>query len=110
MEEARSHSTLSAKYDKELDILYLLFTEQAQEAVAEEIGDEVFVRFDPESRKIINIEYLNFQERIEEAFGPDLIYQEGMQSERLLPWPVEVASSVMLRESSNEYDVEESSD
>ncbi len=58
----------SVEYDDDQDILYLCFSQRSEEGVAEEINDEVFVRFDPAKKKLINIEILNFRHRIETAF------------------------------------------
>jgi len=66
MDKTKSH--FSVDYDNEQDILYLSFAKSAQEAIAEEISDEVFVRFDPSEKKLVNIEILNFRHRIEMAF------------------------------------------
>ncbi len=80
--------TLTAQYDAEQDILYLLFTEKAQKAIAEETDDEVFVRYDPETRKVISLEFLCFQERVARIFGPDFRYLGVEKPERvLLPLP-----------------------
>jgi hypothetical protein len=41
-----------------------LFGTKAQKTLAEEMDVEVFVRYDPEIRKVISIEFLNFDECI----------------------------------------------
>lgn len=83
---AKKNSTdgLKAHYDPEQDILYLTFTEQAREAVAEEVGDEVFVRYDPDTREIVDIEFLNLSARLEQAFGEDMKFIDSPREERLL--------------------------
>lgn len=75
---------MSARYDIEQDILYLTFTKRARKAVAEEVGDEVFVRYDLETREIVDIEFLNLSARLEQAFGPELKLIEAARPERLL--------------------------
>ena len=74
---------LGVYYDSDQDIFYLLFAEQAQEAIAEETADEVFVRFDPTTQQVISVEFLDFQARLEEVFGPELKYLGSEQPERL---------------------------
>jgi uncharacterized protein YuzE len=64
---AKNKNYFSVDYDNEQDILYLSFTKSAKEAIAEEISDEVFLRFDPQENKIVNIEILNFRHRIEKS-------------------------------------------
>ncbi len=75
---------LRVQYDAEQDILYLLLTEQAQEAIAEETGNEVFVRFDPVTRDVVDVEFLDFAARLEAIFGPEMKYLGSEQPERLL--------------------------
>ena len=84
MDQNRAANCLAVQYDAEQDTLYLLFTEQAKEAIAEEAGDEVFVRFDPVTRQVVDIEFLDFAARLEEAFGPELKYMGSERPERLL--------------------------
>jgi len=43
--------------------------------VAEEIGDDIFIRFDPDTKYIITIEFLNFRPRLESIFGRDLKFK-----------------------------------
>jgi uncharacterized protein YuzE len=74
-------------YDVEQDILYLTFVEKAEASIAEEIADEVFVRFNPETHKIITIEFLNMSARLTDAFGAELKFLESAMPERkLLPF------------------------
>jgi uncharacterized protein YuzE len=75
---------LAVQYDPEQDILYLLLTDQAQEAIAEEVGDEVFVRFDPITRDVVDVEFLNFRSRLEEIFGPEMKYLGSEEPERVV--------------------------
>jgi len=50
----------------------------------EEAGDEVFVRFDPITRKVVTVEFLNFQSRLEKVFGSEMRFLGTEQPERLL--------------------------
>ncbi len=84
MAKRKSADGLKAKYDAEQDILYLTFANRARKAVAEEVGDEVFVRYDPETRDIVDIEFLNLSARLEQAFGKELKFEESARRERLL--------------------------
>ncbi len=84
MEEDGDKKNLTTQYDSEQDIFYLLFTENAHKAIAEEVDDEVFVRFDPETRKVISVEFLNFHERVETVFGKEMKYFGSERPERIL--------------------------
>ncbi len=84
MAKKESHRELKAQYDADQDILYLTFTKRAQKAVAEEIGDEVFVRYDPKTHDVITIEFLNLSARLEELFGKEMKFVESERKERLL--------------------------
>lgn len=84
MDKQQNAKTLKVKYDAEQDVLYLLFTERAREAIAEEAGDEVFVRFDPDTRQIITVEFLNFWDRLVDTFGPEMKYVGSERPERLI--------------------------
>ncbi len=52
--------------------------------MAEEIGDEVFVRYDPDTRETVDIEFLNLSARLEQAFGKEIKLMESPRAERLL--------------------------
>jgi uncharacterized protein YuzE len=79
-----ANQRLAAHYDAEQDILYLLFTPQAQEAIAEEVSDGVFVRYDPDTRRVIDVEFLDFSARVDDVFGPNLTYLGSERPERVL--------------------------
>ena len=87
MDKTRPVDRLTAKYDAEQDILYMMFGEWAREAIAEEVGDEIFVRFEPDTREIVDVEFLNFSARLEEAFGPEMRYIRSGREERILLLP-----------------------
>jgi len=72
--DSSSFPPLAVEYDPDGDILYLLFAEHAQEAIAEEVQPDVFVRFEPESRRIVDIEILHLRDRLMQIFGPELEY------------------------------------
>jgi uncharacterized protein YuzE len=74
---------ITAHYDDQADILTFSFTEAPQPAVAEEAADEVWVRYDPKTRRVITVDVLNFSARVREAFGPTLIYLERADPQRL---------------------------
>jgi len=69
-----------------------MFGDRAREAIAEEVGDEIFVRFKPDTHEIVDIEFLNFSARLEEAFGPEMKYIGSGQEERVLLLPRVLAS------------------
>lgn len=104
MAEASLVSPLSAQYDEEQDILYLLLSRQAEAAVAEEVADEVFVRYEATSKLIVDVEFLHFRARFEEAFGPNLTFAGSLLPERLLPLGQETRLPVSLREPDSDYD------
>ncbi len=104
MAEASLVGPLSAQYDDGQDILYLLLSRQAEAAIAEEMADEVFVRYEVTSRQIVDVEFLNFRARLEEAFGPDLTFSGSLTPERLLPLGRDARLPVSLREPDSDYD------
>ena len=84
MDQNQTFESLAVKYDPDQDILYWAFHDQDKEAIAEEVGDEVFVRFDPDTRQIVDVECLNLSSRLVEIFGPDMKYSGLERPERLL--------------------------
>ena len=52
-------NTLRFAYDKEGDILDIAVG-RPRAAISREVSDDVFVRFDPKSRKIVGFSILNF--------------------------------------------------
>jgi uncharacterized protein YuzE len=76
-------SIITVHYDKQSDILTFAFTDTPQPAVAEEAADEVWVRFDPHTRKVVSVDVLNFSARVHEVFGPTLTYTERTDPQRL---------------------------
>lgn len=77
----------AVQYDAQADILTCAFTETPQPAVAEEAADEVWVRYDPQTRRLITVDVLNFSARVREAFGPALTYTERTDPQRLEALP-----------------------
>jgi uncharacterized protein YuzE len=84
MAKKKHANGLKAHYDAEQDILYLTFTARAHKAVAEEIGDEVFVRYVPDTHDIVDIEFLNLSARLEQTFGKEMKFVQATREERLL--------------------------
>ena len=74
---------IAVEYDPQGDILTFRFTEVPQPAVAEEATDEVWVRYDPNTRRVITVDVLNFSARVRAAFGPTLTYTERGDPQRL---------------------------
>jgi len=75
-EERNFNKNIKADYDTLGDILTYSFTQEPQPAIAEEAADDVWVRFDPESKKVITIDFLNFSSRLESIFGSSMKYSE----------------------------------
>jgi hypothetical protein len=85
--------TIEVNYDEETDILTLSLAPEPQPAVAEEAADEVWVRFDAQTRRVLTIDVHNFSKRLTEAFGPSLTYTERIDPDRLsmltgIPLPI----------------------
>jgi uncharacterized protein YuzE len=74
---------IAAHYDNQADILTFTFTAAPQPAVAEEAADEVWVRYDPKTRRVITVDVLNFSARVREVFGQTLTYTERTDPQRL---------------------------
>jgi uncharacterized protein YuzE len=74
---------ITAHYDDQADILTFTFTAAPQPAVAEEAADEVWVRYDPKTRRVITVDVLNFSARVREVFGQTLTYTERTDPQRL---------------------------
>jgi uncharacterized protein YuzE len=74
-------SVIAVHYDNQSDILTFVFTETPQTAVAEAAADEVWVRFDPDARRVCSVDVLNFSARVRAAFGLTLIYTERTDSQ-----------------------------
>jgi uncharacterized protein YuzE len=94
MAESREQlPVITVQYDSQADILSFSFTEVPQPAVAEEAADEVWVRYDPKTRRFITVDVLNFSKRVRTAFGSSLTYTERNDPQRLeslhgLPLPI----------------------
>ena len=74
---------ISVHYDQKGDILTFSFTGEPQLALAEEAADEIWVRYDTETHRIFTVDVLNFSSRVRGAFGPQLIYRERTDPDRL---------------------------
>lgn len=93
-ERTKDPSVIAVHYDDQADILTFCFTESPVPAVAEEAADDVWVRYDPDSRRVITVDVLNFSARVQAAFGPALTYTERTDPQVLeslpgLPLPAE---------------------
>lgn len=76
-------SMITVHYDEQTDILTFAFTEAPQAAVAEEAADEVWVRYDPATYRVITVDVLNVSVRVCAAFGSALTYTERTDPERV---------------------------
>jgi len=74
---------ISVQYDNTADILTFSFTTMPQWAEAEEAADEIWVRYNPETRQVITLDVLNFSTRVRATFGPALTYTERTDPQRL---------------------------
>ncbi|TMA53420.1 MAG: DUF2283 domain-containing protein [Deltaproteobacteria bacterium] len=82
-ENGERSPVIAVQYDAQADILTFAFTESPQPGVAEEAADEVWVRYDPQTRRVITVDVLNFSARVREAFGSALTYTERTDPQRL---------------------------
>ncbi len=82
-QNVKSPPVIGTDYDVLGDILTFSFTETPQPAVAEEVADEVWVRYDLKSHRVITLDILNFSARVQEAFGPSLTYSERIDPQRI---------------------------
>lgn len=88
MAENGERSPVSAvQYDAQADILTFSFTDTPQVAVAEEAADEVWVRYDPQTHRVVTMDVLNFSARVREVFGETLSYTERTDPQRLEALP-----------------------
>ena len=83
MEKSETNQPIEISYDQPADILTFTLTTPPRLGVAEEVDDEVWIRFDPETNRILTIDVHHFSMRLESAFGPSLIYTERSDPERL---------------------------
>lgn len=83
MAEIKHSPVIAVDYDAEGDILTYSFTKTPQPAIAEEVADEVWVRYDPKSYQVITVDVLNFSFRLASTFGPRLTYSERTDPQRI---------------------------
>lgn len=83
MEEARTEFPLRVDYDAEADTLTFNFTPAPETGIAEEAADEVWVRYNPETHRVITVDVLNFSKRVHEIFGDNLLYTERIEPQRI---------------------------
>lgn len=82
-ENRKGPPVIDVHYDDQADILTFTFAEAPQPAVAEEAADEVWVRYDPKTRRVITVDVLNFSARVCAAFGSAWTYTERTDPQRL---------------------------
>ncbi len=83
MEEFRTEFPLRVNYNTEDDTLTFNFTPTPEAGVAEEAADEVWVRYNPETRRVLTVDVLNFSKRVREVFGSNLLYTERTDPQRI---------------------------
>ena len=74
---------IGVRYDPQGDILTFSLTKEPQPAVAEEAADEIWVRYDEDTQRVVTVDILNFSERVQATFGPRLAYTERTDPQRL---------------------------
>jgi len=84
MDASINEKPIITEYDNDEDIYYLCFSDKPREAIAEEAGEDVFVRFVPDTNEIVTIEFLNFRSRLENLFGKEFIFKGSEMPELLL--------------------------
>jgi hypothetical protein len=67
---------VQVSYSETEDTLTFVFQPHPRPGVAEEAGDEIWVRYDPETHEVITMDVLHFSSRVHDAFGPSLTYTE----------------------------------
>jgi hypothetical protein len=83
MEESGTGFPIRVAYDADEDTLTFNFTTMREPGVAEEAADEVWVRYDPDTRRVITVDVLNFSKRVQGVFGPNLLYTERTDPQRI---------------------------
>jgi len=61
----KDKQVVSISYDHEADVMYLSY--QDVEAVAEEIGDGIFARYDPKNESLVGFTILNFSKKFNQV-------------------------------------------
>ncbi len=84
MAETTTTPIVKVHYDEAEDTLIFMFNPHPRPAVAEETGDEVWVRYDPNTQEVVTMEVLHFSFRILETFGTALTYTERTDPQRLM--------------------------
>jgi hypothetical protein len=82
-EKREDFPVIATHYDDQADILTFTFTDAPQPAIAEEAAEDVWVRYDPKTRRVITVDVLSFSARLRDAFGPALTYTERTDPQRL---------------------------
>lgn len=63
---------LNFSYDQEGDILDISIG-KARKAISEEVSEDVFVRLEPKTKKVIGFMILNFEKRFDKAKKPEVL-------------------------------------
>ena len=74
---------IDADYDSNADIMTLSFTSHPKPAIAEEIDDDIWVRYDLQTHRMISLDVVHFATRIKNPVANSLIYQERKESDLL---------------------------
>ena len=82
-EDGDFRQLIGVRYDPQGDILTFSFTREPQPAVAEEAADEIWVRYEEDTHRVVTVDILNFSERVRATFGSRLAYTERTDSQRL---------------------------
>ncbi len=64
--------TLRFSYDKDGDILEISLG-KPRAAISREVGDDVFIRFDPKTKKIVGFSILNFTKYFKDLHATRLV-------------------------------------
>lgn len=83
MEESGKEFPLRVDYNTQDDTLTFHFTRAPEAGIAEEAADEVWVRYEPETRRVLTVDVLNFSKRVREVFGSNLIYTERTDPQQI---------------------------
>ncbi len=67
---------MSFFFDREADILYVTLGEK-RKAISKEAGDDILIRIDPESNKVIGLTILNLTTRFKKMRHPKVLPVSG---------------------------------
>lgn len=81
----RSPSELVLDYDQEGDVLYASLG-PPQQAVTDEVDDDILLRYRPPSRDVVGVTVVNFRRHFPHETAADVI-QRLLQQYPVVPWP-----------------------